>query len=94
MHLTDGYMNVALLPQRAEGKPHGLNHFGFQIEDRDVIAERLKKWNVVGPVKRPADRTYAETRGTDPEGNNFDLSVGGFRTFRANLPSLSPQPPD
>jgi catechol-2,3-dioxygenase len=82
VHLSDGYMNLALLPQRAEGKAQGLNHFGFQVDDRDVIDERLKKWNVVGPVKRPADRTYAETRGTDPEGNNFDLAVGGFQVSR------------
>ena len=80
--LTDGYLNVALLAQTAEGKPNGLNHFGFHIENADVVAERMKKWNVVGPVKRPADRTYAETRGTDPEGNNFDLTVGGFERSR------------
>ena len=80
--LTDGYFNVALLAQTAEGKPNGLNHFGFHIENADVVAERMKKWNVVGPVKRPADRTYAETRGTDPEGNNFDLTVGGFERSR------------
>jgi catechol 2,3-dioxygenase-like lactoylglutathione lyase family enzyme len=82
VHLSDGYMNLALLPQRAEGKAQGLNHFGFQVDDRDVIDERLKKWNVVGPVARPENRTYAETRGTDPEGNNFDLSVGGFQRSR------------
>ena len=80
--LTDGYLNVALLAQTAEGKPNGLNHFGFHIENADVVAERMKKWNVVGPVKRPADRTYAETRATDPEGNNFDLTVGGFERSR------------
>jgi catechol 2,3-dioxygenase-like lactoylglutathione lyase family enzyme len=80
--LTDGYLNVALLAQTAEGKPNGLNHFGFHIENADVVTERMKKWNVVGPVKRPADRTYAETRGTDPEGNNFDLTVGGFERSR------------
>jgi hypothetical protein len=33
---------------------------------------------VVGPAQRPADRTYAELRATDPEGNNFDLAEGGF----------------
>ena len=43
-----------------------------------VIAERLKKWNVIGPEKRPPDRAYAETRATDPEGNNYDLAVAGF----------------
>ncbi len=31
--LTDGYMNIALLSQKAEGKPNGLNHFGFHVED-------------------------------------------------------------
>jgi catechol-2,3-dioxygenase len=82
VHLTDGYLNLALLPQRAEGKAPGLNHFGFQVDDRDVIAERLKKWKVIGPEKRPANRTYAESRATDPEGNNFDLSVGGFEVSR------------
>lgn len=82
VHLTDGYLNLALLPQHAEGKPNGLNHFGFHVEDREVIAERMKKWKVVGPEKRPANRTYAETRGTDPEGNNFDLSEGGFERSR------------
>jgi catechol 2,3-dioxygenase-like lactoylglutathione lyase family enzyme len=76
--LTDGYMNLALLSQKAEGKPNGLNHFGFQVEDGDEVTERLKKWDVVGPEKRPADRVYAETRATDPEGNNFDLSQAGF----------------
>jgi catechol 2,3-dioxygenase-like lactoylglutathione lyase family enzyme len=76
--LTDGYMNLALLSQKAEGKPPGLNHFGFQVEDAEEVTARLSKWDVVGPEKRPADRVYAETRATDPEGNNFDLSVAGF----------------
>jgi catechol-2,3-dioxygenase len=76
--LTDGYMNLALLTQKAEGKPNGLNHFGFHVEDSADIEERMKKWEGVSPQKRPADRAYAETRGTDPEGNNFDISEGGF----------------
>jgi catechol 2,3-dioxygenase-like lactoylglutathione lyase family enzyme len=76
--LTDGYMNLALLSQKAEGKAPGLNHFGFHVEDAEAVARRMKDWDVVGPEKRPADRTYAETRGTDPEGNNFDLSELGF----------------
>jgi catechol 2,3-dioxygenase-like lactoylglutathione lyase family enzyme len=41
--LTDGYMNLALLSQKAEGKQNGLNHFGFHVEDADLIAERLKE---------------------------------------------------
>jgi catechol 2,3-dioxygenase-like lactoylglutathione lyase family enzyme len=76
--MTDGYITVALLEQKAEGKPPGLNHFGFKIDDQQEIDRRMKKFGLAGPAKRPADRTYAETRGTDPDGNNFDLSVAGF----------------
>jgi catechol 2,3-dioxygenase-like lactoylglutathione lyase family enzyme len=76
--LTDGYMNLALLSQKAEGKANGLNHFGFHVEDADVIAERLKNWDVVGPSDRPPDRVYAEQRATDPEGNMYDIAEGGF----------------
>jgi len=76
--LTDAYLTLALLPNKAEGKPNGLNHFGFQIDDQAEIAERLAAFGIAQPAKRPADRPYAETRATDPDGNNFDLSVHGF----------------
>lgn len=81
VYLTDGYMNVALLPNKAEGKPNGLNHFGFEIEDQEEIARRMEKSGIATPRQRPADRPYAETRGTDPDGNNFDLSVHGYQTI-------------
>lgn len=77
--LSDGYFNVALLPNRAEGKANGLNHFGFQVEDAEAVAQRLKKWKVKGPAQRPDNRYYAEQRATDPEGNMFDLSEHGFQ---------------
>lgn len=76
--LTDGHINLAILPNRAEGKPSGLNHIGFQIDDADEIERRLSDWTVVMPAERPADRMYAETRCTDPDGNNIDLSVHGY----------------
>lgn len=81
VYVTDGYMNVALLPNKAEGKPNGLNHFGFEIEDQEEIARRMEKSGIATPRQRPADRPYAETRGTDPDGNNFDLSVHGYQTI-------------
>ena len=80
--MTDGYMNIALLTNKAEGKPSGLNHFGFQIEDMDEITAQLEAAGVPAPVKRPADRHYAETRAFDPDGNNFDLSVNGYERVR------------
>jgi catechol-2,3-dioxygenase len=76
--LSDGYFNVTFLLQRVEGKVTGLNHFGFEVESRDEIAERLKKWRVRGPTARPDDRIYSEARATDPEGNMYDLSEHGF----------------
>ena len=76
--LTDGVMNVALLRNKAEGKPNGLNHIGFHIENPDEINARLAEWGIEEPARRPDDRPYAEARTTDPDGNNIDLSVHGF----------------
>lgn len=78
-YLTDGYINLALLPNKAEGKPSGLNHFGFEIDDQAEIAARMEKAGLLAPGQRPRDRPYAERRGADPDGNNFDLSVHGFQ---------------
>ncbi len=78
VYMTDGYITLALLENKADGKPSGLNHFGWHVDDQDEIAGRMAKLGVRVPAKRPADRPYAETRGTDPDGNNFDLSVQGY----------------
>lgn len=78
VYMTDGYITLALLENKAEGKPTGLNHFGFHVDDHEETSRRLTKAGVKAPAKRPADRPYAETRATDPDGNNFDISVAGF----------------
>ena len=78
IYMTDGYITLALLENKADGRPSGLNHFGFKIDSHEEIEGKLEKAGVKGPAKRPADRPYAETRATDPDGNNFDLSVLGF----------------
>ena len=80
-YITDGYINVALLPNKAEGKPNGLNHFGFEIDDQEDIARKMVEFGLNPPGQRPRNRPYAETRGADPDGNNFDLSVHGFQTL-------------
>ena len=79
VYMTDDYMNIALLPNKAEGKPNGLNHFGFHTDDQEGIAGRLDQFDIAPPADRPADRPFAEKRATDPDGNNFDLSVHGFQ---------------
>ncbi len=78
VYMTDGYITLAILENKAEGKPNGMNHFGFHVDSQDEISRRLTKAGVKAPAKRPADRPYAETRAFDPDGNNFDISVAGF----------------
>lgn len=78
--LTDGYLMLAILPHRLDGEAAvGLNHFGFNIEDRAEIVEKLERWGLEVPKARPGDRPYAEFRAVDPEGNWFDLSEAGLK---------------
>ena len=45
----------------------------------EKIVERMKKINPNKlPKPRPNGRPYAETRGSDPDGNYFDISEHGF----------------
>jgi catechol-2,3-dioxygenase len=78
-YLSDGYLTLAILPQRLEGSAAvGLNHFGFLVDDRAALTARLVDAGVEEPKPRPSDRPYAELRAVDPEGNWFDLSEKGF----------------
>jgi catechol 2,3-dioxygenase-like lactoylglutathione lyase family enzyme len=76
--ISDGYMEVALIANTKV--PLGINHFGFTIdpgEDPD-IREKLHKYGIEPFVVNPG-RSYAETRGKDPDGNQYDLSTTGLR---------------
>lgn len=77
--LSDGYMNLAILPATTQGEVAvGLNHFGFLIDDIEALTEKLISEGVEKPTMRPAGR-YAEFRAADPLGNAFDLSEHGFQ---------------
>ena len=80
--VTDGTINLALIPNRAVGKPSGINHFGFEVKDGAEIAKRLEAYGLPGPKDRPANRHYAQQRAMDPDGNNFDISENGYQTVR------------
>jgi catechol-2,3-dioxygenase len=81
--LTDGYFNLAILPNDDQNSPNGLYHFGFEVESSDAIVERIKKLNMSRlPKPRPANRPYAEIRASDPDGNFFDISENGFMNLR------------
>ena len=82
VHLSDGEVNLAILNAnnpKEPGHPPGLYHFGFHVEDPDLIAQRIKEMHPEGaPKARPSGTTYAETRGSDPDGNLFDISTWGW----------------
>jgi hypothetical protein len=80
IYLTDGYFNLAILPNKDQNSPNGLYHFGFEVENGEKIVERMAKINPNKlPKQRPNGRPYAETRGSDPDGNYFDISEHGFQ---------------
>jgi catechol-2,3-dioxygenase len=83
VYLTDGYFNLAILPNHTQNAPNGLYHFGFEVENGAAIVEKMKKINYPKlPKQRPDGRPYAETRGSDPDGNYFDISEHGFLTVQ------------
>src|SRR5438445_13766627 len=43
VYMTDGYITLALLENKADGKPSGLNHFGWHVHDQDEIASRMTR---------------------------------------------------
>ena len=78
--MTDGYMNLALLRSKTENTQPGLYHFGFHVEDGKETDQRISEITGRKATVRPDDRPYAETRGMDPDGNLFDISVHGYMT--------------
>ncbi len=93
VYLTDGYLNLALLRARADVPP-GLNHFGFEVDDIEVITERLANAGMAAPEVRPNNPPYAEQRAMDPDGNMFDLSVHGYQSqeYQADRKTKQKQP--
>jgi catechol 2,3-dioxygenase-like lactoylglutathione lyase family enzyme len=77
--VSDGYLTLAIIQHRLTGSaPVGLNHFGFSVEDRKIVMERIKEYGLEEAKQRPDDRPFAEFRACDPEGNFFDISAHGF----------------
>ena len=68
IYLTDGYINMAVLPAR--GGREGIDHFGFQVEDMEAT---LKTAGVSGRPRR---------RGEEAPRRPFRRS-GGSRSFGA-----------
>ena len=70
----DGYVGLNLNP-RAPGRQAGFDHFGFEVQDTEVVFARLKeKYPKIQVLHRPSNRPFAGISMHDPMGNVFDLS--------------------
>jgi catechol 2,3-dioxygenase-like lactoylglutathione lyase family enzyme len=79
--LSDGYINLAILPAKANGGREGIFHFGFQVDDVQEIGRRAKAAGAsTGIAPRPRDGRYAEFRLHDPVGTPIDLAEAGWAT--------------
>jgi predicted enzyme related to lactoylglutathione lyase len=75
--MTDGYMDIALLPRRGnELAPQGVHHFGItvDVDEKDHVYNRLKErgHKLMTP---PPGRPYVEDAVKDADGNKFDIST-------------------
>lgn len=72
--ISDGYVGMNINPRRP-GRQAGLDHFGFEVEDVEVIFERVREeYPSIEFLKRPSNRPFAGISMHDPAGNVFDLS--------------------
>ena len=80
--VRDGYVGLNLNP-RAPGRQAGFDHFGFEVQDLNLVFDRLKqKYPKVRVLKRPTNRPFAGISTHDPAGNVFDLSQQGMENRR------------
>jgi catechol 2,3-dioxygenase-like lactoylglutathione lyase family enzyme len=81
IYLSDGYINVALLPSRDDADYQGIEHIGFSVADAGEIADKAKERGATqGLEARPRDGRFAESRLYDPIGTPIDLSTKGWAT--------------
>ena len=78
IYLTDGYINMAVLPAR--GGREGIDHFGFQVEDMEGTLKTAGAAGARGDAtKKPRDGRFAEVGVHDPSGQSVDVSVHGWK---------------
>jgi len=79
IYLTDGYINMAVLPAR--GGREGIDHFGFQVEDVEETLKTAAASGAKGEAdKKPRDGRFAEMGVHDPDGQLVDVTVHGWKS--------------
>ena len=57
--ISDGYVGMNVNP-RVAGRQAGFDHFGIQVEDVELVRQRVqKKYPKIEIIKRPGNRPYA-----------------------------------
>lgn len=80
VYLTDGRINLALLPAAPNGA-EGLHHFGFHVDSVDATAEDAVAAGARhGRSEVPQDGRFNEAFILDPVGARIDLSSKGWVT--------------
>ena len=65
IYLTDGYINLAILPAR--GGREGIDHFGFQVDEMEHTLATAQSAGAKGDSeKKPRDGRFAEMGVHDP----------------------------
>ena len=83
-YLSDGYINLAILPA-GDDRAEGIDHFGFEVDDlEDTAALALQQGASKGPEQTPRDGRFAEAFIRDPVGTRVDLSEVGWLTSPAD----------
>jgi len=76
--VSDGYVGLNINPRKA-GRPGGLDHFGLEVADVEIVRERIaRRYPQVELLQRPTTRPFAGITTHDPAGNVFDLSQQGM----------------
>ena len=79
IYLSDGHINLAILPAR--GGREGIDHFGFQVDDMERTLRAAGDAGANGDAeKKPRDGRFAEMGVHDPAGTLVDVSVNGWKT--------------
>lgn len=78
IYLSDGHINVAILPAR--GGREGINHFGFQVENMEETLRVAAGAGAKSDTEtKPRDGRFAEMGIFDPTGTPVDVSVHGWK---------------
>ncbi len=77
IYVSDGYINLALIPAR--GRPEGIFHFGFEVDNLEQTAETAVAGGATAPKRVPQDGRFNEAFIKDPVGTRVDLSESGWK---------------